>query len=679
MWEPNEFKAFLLSTLNLEASYSNTAFLAGSAAEIPAQYVFHNITDFDIMFQNDIRDILSVGRSAPPDTLKTIVVEDKKFVYPGFTRLRVIRKSVIDGRKIIEYYAEYDMKASTKNPVSGPAAELDLMNANKTYSGAKFSDRIRVSCDLVLSIFHKSWPKEAEEWIYRSRNLWPSKDVIRQIAEAGCHLVPKSHPCDPLDKTVFRYSFSIAEIKLIHTWSPAQKCVYHILRLIKKRVLEETEHENHKSPLCTYHFKTLMLWACEERPAEFWDEDCLANSIRELLCQMIEWMIERNCSNYFIRKSNLFYHLTQCPDLTTEILLLLKYQELDYVSGLLSSVGMTKNNSKISISVSKKLIVLTQVIFSTRMRCSNRLNITAAEAIADIFRSENNLIDEEFVKLYCSIEAQIRLELCKQKHAVANDMTTDCCCSKHFQDVTYFEKSLSKNDYVGVEVDLNESMEKNLEIILFRQRGYHAMMRRTSDNSRATFGLQEAYFQICITTFFLLMDECFPRLSYFIEVAYKANYFYISKRDFVKACCLCREALNQYEMLTKVTSSTGHSCRIACRVIISTRSVPIFDRFLQIIFGFSLIVSKLGSDCNAKSWIRPNEHNATKRSVPTAALHVDPILFILYLNFQCSRSSYNHPDIRHFKLNLESYNFDASDFSFVFLLSAAIISLNATK
>ena len=51
---------------------------------------------------------------------------------------------------------------------------------------------------------------------------------------------------------------------------------------------EKKEGKKRETVLCTYHFKTLMLWACEERPEEFWSENSLADSVRSLLIQMTE-------------------------------------------------------------------------------------------------------------------------------------------------------------------------------------------------------------------------------------------------------------------------------------------------------------------------------------------------------------------------------------------------------
>lgn len=59
--------------------------------------------------------------------------------------------------------------------------------------------------------------------------------------------------------------------------------------------------------LTRYHFKTLMLWACEQKPVEFFCDSNLA--VHQLLNKMIVYLKRRSCFNYFIRHSN-FNHLS---------------------------------------------------------------------------------------------------------------------------------------------------------------------------------------------------------------------------------------------------------------------------------------------------------------------------------------------------------------------------------
>ena len=110
------------------------------------------------------------------------------------------------------------------------------------------------------------------------------RELVRRIVSRGFHLVEVSHGRDPDRSTEWRFSFSVAERMLIRSWTDEQKYVYHILRLIKKMVIRETAG---KATLSTYHFKTLMLWACEKKPKTFWSYENFETVIDELLLRMV--------------------------------------------------------------------------------------------------------------------------------------------------------------------------------------------------------------------------------------------------------------------------------------------------------------------------------------------------------------------------------------------------------
>src|SRR5215469_7784351 len=84
-----------------------------------------------------------------------------------------------------------------------------------------------------------------------------------------------------------------------------EDCIYRTLRLIYKMI----QTNNMETLLRTYYFKTLMLWACEQRPADMWTEARLVSTVQELLMEMVEWLNARRCLNYFISANNMIDHL----------------------------------------------------------------------------------------------------------------------------------------------------------------------------------------------------------------------------------------------------------------------------------------------------------------------------------------------------------------------------------
>ena len=81
---------------------------------------------------------------------------------------------------------------------------------------------------------------------------------------------------------------------------------------------------SNETVLCTYFFKTLMLWECERKPKEFWNDN-LEKSVCVLSCTIIEWLIDGCCPNYFIPRSNMIAASSERFDFSREIQLLMSY------------------------------------------------------------------------------------------------------------------------------------------------------------------------------------------------------------------------------------------------------------------------------------------------------------------------------------------------------------------
>jgi len=65
---------------------------------------------------------------------------------------------------------------------------------------------------------------------------------------------------------------------LVDSWTTPQRDIYRKLKdvqtEINKRFIED------KDILCSCHLKTLMLWAAEDKPPEFWLETCILTSAK---------------------------------------------------------------------------------------------------------------------------------------------------------------------------------------------------------------------------------------------------------------------------------------------------------------------------------------------------------------------------------------------------------------
>ena len=268
----------------------------GSVAELPMKYYLKNLSDIDVMHVPS--DIVAVEEfDSKPDEQLLIKASETEL---GFVKL-VSR----DGRI---YNSRLDLNELDEGVQQGPSAKWDFFRPGPHRS---FHNVLQIfphienfSLDRVISVKCPKWPKVANEWLIRERlNSWPLKSTIEEIANQGCHFVTKPE----MDRT-WRYSFSQAELTLVLTWTPNQKYVYHILRSIlkdiRKNVKERCEKRESKRVFCSYSIKTLMFWKCEAETPDFWTKENFESSIKSLLTNFIEWLIDLKCPNYFIRNYN---------------------------------------------------------------------------------------------------------------------------------------------------------------------------------------------------------------------------------------------------------------------------------------------------------------------------------------------------------------------------------------
>ena len=302
------------------------ALLCGSAVELYIRPVNTCIDDLDFLvvqtdrlaFSGDF-PVLPSDMSGLADNIKCCKIQTYHR-YPGFVRLRVwgelnynwkykkyeFNQTAFTNRYVMlnldNLASEYSLLARVRRPVpnivSGPAIKLENDIDPACYLGS----------DVVESLGCPQWPREAEGWVKRPRNNgWPTSDTITKVVQNGCHIVYVQHRSCRHDIKQWRFSFSLAEVILLQSWTQIQQIVYHLLRFFAKRELIQKDCPKEDEILCPYHLKTLMLWTCEEMPPGWWNSSSVITICCELLKNLSEWLRRRYCPNYFIPEANLFH------------------------------------------------------------------------------------------------------------------------------------------------------------------------------------------------------------------------------------------------------------------------------------------------------------------------------------------------------------------------------------
>src|SRR6218665_3325443 len=232
--------------------------------------------------------------------------------YPGFVRLRHLGLMCYNWEsKAFEYYVQPDVQRFL---ITTEMEEADFDDHYGTWYQVgpaikcRFFETASITTDRVAAIWCPQWPSEAKQWPTRKRKYaWPTTAIIQEVVQHGCHVIYAKHPACRNDEYQCRLSFSVAEVILLQSWTSVQQIVYHMLRFFAKRELINKDCPKEDEILCTYHFKTLMLWSCEEISPELWNSLSVIELCCNLLEMLIKWLEDAKCPNYFISQANMFH------------------------------------------------------------------------------------------------------------------------------------------------------------------------------------------------------------------------------------------------------------------------------------------------------------------------------------------------------------------------------------
>ena len=161
----------------------------------------------------------------------------------------------------------------------------------------------KLEFDFAFCLTSHHWPDIAVEWIHRERRFgWPSRSVVEQIISNGCHVVAIGDPDSSMVQHQWRVSFSLAERTLVHTFNHTQFLIYNILKLVLKRIINVQEPDC----MCSYFIKTTMFYCIENTESSLWDKEQLERCYSKCLSQLLAFVDEMFCPNYFVKSNNMF-------------------------------------------------------------------------------------------------------------------------------------------------------------------------------------------------------------------------------------------------------------------------------------------------------------------------------------------------------------------------------------
>ena len=264
----------------------------GSAAEFFIDPMLTCIGDIDVMFHYS--NELAVPFGHPPPKQLSADFDTCVRVYeivasqlPGYVYLTLsytLSKSSHDGKYVVEYVKQANTCLNhemymcdstgfqTPAEIHGPARKFRMECPDFVFS---------LHIDRVPCIRCLEWSSQAADWPTRHRNHgWPTAATIGTVVSNGHDVVGVAHPTCKRDewmrKHQWRLSFSRAEVILLRSWTTEPQIVYHMLRtFVKTERLTNSSNKYGLDTFSNYHVKTLMLWACETKPQNWWTESNL--------------------------------------------------------------------------------------------------------------------------------------------------------------------------------------------------------------------------------------------------------------------------------------------------------------------------------------------------------------------------------------------------------------------
>lgn len=138
--------------------------------------------------------------------------------------------------------------------------------------------------------FYHRWKKERQSG-------FPSHNVISSIVEAGCTLIPKSHPKSISPEIEWKFDFSMAECIISKSLTNAQRHGFYVLKVMLDNIV-------HHLPFKTKHLKSVFLMTCEEIPPTAWAKN-FSGCVLYVLDSLVTCLKERFLPHYFTPENNL--------------------------------------------------------------------------------------------------------------------------------------------------------------------------------------------------------------------------------------------------------------------------------------------------------------------------------------------------------------------------------------
>lgn len=176
----------------------------------------------------------------------------------------------------------------------------------------------------IIPAISCAWPREANEWIYRQREMredpltklkvqWPTLEMINKITNFGCHVIPQGYApklgTNSQRELEWKIVFPEAERYLESRLTAAQAKVYMITKALLKSFVDPNL-ERGVNMFTTEHIRSHLFWQCEYNYIA-WPEDHLGETLVRFLTSLLHCIKTHRLPDYFMPKRNLLENIPE--------------------------------------------------------------------------------------------------------------------------------------------------------------------------------------------------------------------------------------------------------------------------------------------------------------------------------------------------------------------------------
>ncbi|XP_052768137.1 uncharacterized protein LOC128208628 [Mya arenaria] len=264
-------------------------------------------SDIDILFCYNDTNIMSSWSEWEAGRKNMLMVKEET-CSPQHYLLQVIRpdspESVIHSSDVF-HVVDTKGRVLYVNTKLGIVAENLSKEHNLPHYSSGPSHSLFKMYDFVFAYWCRSFPLECHAWFKRPRpGHWPTPEVLRDVRECGCFLVPDGHFDSYYRYAEWRISPSLIERTLMFSMKTVQLKCYVVLKILKSHVINPFLYNEGK--LTSFHCKTALLFAAERLPPRMWREHRLMECIVYCLKLLLGWTNTGMCPHYIVAGVNFF-------------------------------------------------------------------------------------------------------------------------------------------------------------------------------------------------------------------------------------------------------------------------------------------------------------------------------------------------------------------------------------